>query len=61
MTRRRATHPDQSAMGAALMRALASRVAKDPAGQIVLPVGVVDAADVGRVLEALDRCKEDRA
>jgi hypothetical protein len=55
-------HPrriDQSAMRAAFLDALSHRVARDQRGEVVLPAGIVDAVDIGRVLSAIDRIKGD--
>jgi len=38
-----------------LLQALHQRVASNPSGQVTLPAGVVQAAELKRVLEALDK------
>ena len=45
-------------MRAAFIEALAQRVARDPRGKITLPTGPAKAADVARVLTALDRARD---
>jgi hypothetical protein len=45
------------AMRDALLRALDRRVAVRPTGRVVLPTGRIDAADIAKVLRAIDRAK----
>jgi hypothetical protein len=46
-------------MQAALLEAAKRRVARNPTGQVMLPIGEVDVGDLGRVLHALDRARAD--
>jgi hypothetical protein len=53
--RHRRVPDDKSAMQAAFLAALKQRVARDPTGEVVLPVGKADMREVKRVLAALAR------
>jgi hypothetical protein len=45
-------------MREALLAGLRRRVARDPAGRVVLPVGHVEATEAARVVRALDRARD---
>ncbi len=47
-----------SAMQEKYLQALARRVAQDPRGEVVLPTGPADAAEVAQVLWGIDRARE---
>jgi hypothetical protein len=53
------TSQTESAMAAAFMQALTRRVERDLSGQVTLPTGRVDAADVDRVLKAINRVHDE--
>jgi hypothetical protein len=55
-------HPDKSPMADAFLQGLRERVERNPAGQVVLPTGIVDVGELVRVLQAVDRARdrEDR-
>jgi hypothetical protein len=62
MTRaRRTNHPDdRSATRVAFLRALTRRVAANRDGQVTLPIGRVDVAELERVLRAIERERQRR-
>jgi hypothetical protein len=56
---RRIDQPDErSAMCSAFLDALARRVGINPSGQVVLPTGAADGAEISKVLRALDRVRQ---
>jgi hypothetical protein len=55
----RPINPHESPMAAAFLKGLHRRVERDHAGQVTLPVGKVDVAEIAQVLHALDRVRDD--
>jgi hypothetical protein len=56
---RQSRRPHESALTVAYLNALRERVAHSDDGRIVLPTGHAAAADVARVLQALDRARRE--
>ena len=47
-------------MQTALLEAAKRRIARDPEGQVVLPIGTVEVGELAKVLAALDRIRQGK-
>jgi hypothetical protein len=56
--RKQAIPETETALQAVFLRALRQRVAANPCGKVLLPVGPVAASELAQVLRALDRATE---
>ena len=49
---------DGGSLRDAFLGALTRRVARDPTGRVILPVGPVDVTELAQVLRAIDRARQ---